>query len=299
MNIYWPTFKNLENEFSRLMYDIHIDDEQLKVYSSKISDLILRAAVEIESIAKEIYFREFSTAKTRIRYDDAIDSLCKTWLLNKKPVQISSVNCFLSQTTLYPFVKSENRTGTEKKTYSWNNAYQNIKHDRAGGMKYGNLKSLFEIMAALYILNLYFANRNYPLRDDSAGRSLSSSFGSDIFSVKVYYGATHDNSGVVGKDETFNESVYFIEYDEETQRRSIEYHVKFQEEQSKIILQDPIVIEYLTKFQNAGLTPPDNWYIDLVGMDGQIKLIRELSSILPYPRGHQYEAKLNTSIFAG
>ena len=44
MNIYWPVFKNIESEFSKLTYDIHIDDDQLTVYSSKITDLILRSA---------------------------------------------------------------------------------------------------------------------------------------------------------------------------------------------------------------------------------------------------------------
>ena len=70
MNFYWPIFKNLENEFSKLMYDIHIDDEQLNVYSSKISDLILRSAIEIESISKELYYSNGGTECGNIRYDD-------------------------------------------------------------------------------------------------------------------------------------------------------------------------------------------------------------------------------------
>ncbi len=54
-NIYWPIYKNLESEVQKLSYSIHINDEQQKVYSSNISDIILRAATEIESISKELY----------------------------------------------------------------------------------------------------------------------------------------------------------------------------------------------------------------------------------------------------
>ena len=57
-NIYWPVYKNLERELLSLTYSIHVDDAQLKVYSSQISDLIIRSAIEIESISKELYLKE-------------------------------------------------------------------------------------------------------------------------------------------------------------------------------------------------------------------------------------------------
>jgi hypothetical protein len=55
MNTYWPVYKNLEAEFNRLATYIHIDDNQLTTYSSKIADLILRTVVEIESLSKKMY----------------------------------------------------------------------------------------------------------------------------------------------------------------------------------------------------------------------------------------------------
>jgi len=90
-NIFWPVYKNLENEFNNLMFNIHIDDDQLNVYSSKISDLILRAATEIESLAKELYKLNGGTKTDRIKYDeDAIKHLNQIWSLEKKVVIISS-----------------------------------------------------------------------------------------------------------------------------------------------------------------------------------------------------------------
>ena len=55
-NLYWPIFKNLENELVKLSNDIHFDDDQLKIYSIKITELLIRTVVEVESISKELYF---------------------------------------------------------------------------------------------------------------------------------------------------------------------------------------------------------------------------------------------------
>jgi len=54
-NVYWPVYSNLEKGVDELAFAIHIDDAQLGVYSSRITDLILRAAAEIESLSKELY----------------------------------------------------------------------------------------------------------------------------------------------------------------------------------------------------------------------------------------------------
>jgi len=55
-NLYWSVFKNLEKEIITLSNQIHFDDKQLKIYSIKISELLIRTVVEIESISKELYF---------------------------------------------------------------------------------------------------------------------------------------------------------------------------------------------------------------------------------------------------
>lgn len=60
-NLYWNVYKSLERELLSLAEIIHIDDSQLDVYSMKIADLLIRTTVEIESISKELYFREGGT----------------------------------------------------------------------------------------------------------------------------------------------------------------------------------------------------------------------------------------------
>lgn len=54
-NMYWPIYKNLEREFLKLADYIHVSDDQLSIYSMHIADLIVRCAIEIEAISKELY----------------------------------------------------------------------------------------------------------------------------------------------------------------------------------------------------------------------------------------------------
>lgn len=54
-NLYWPVYKNLEKEFLKLADYIHISDDQTSIYSMHIADSIVRCAVEIEALSKELY----------------------------------------------------------------------------------------------------------------------------------------------------------------------------------------------------------------------------------------------------
>lgn len=107
-NIYWPVYKNLESGVLKLSYSIHIDDNQLNVYSSFITDLILRASAEIESISKELYKNNGGLKTEKINYDtDALRHLNKLWKLENKVLLISSANCFQSIKELKPFIKTK------------------------------------------------------------------------------------------------------------------------------------------------------------------------------------------------
>ena len=57
-NLYWTVYRNLEQNLLALAENIHFDDRQLGVYSNRIAELIVRCAVEIESIARSMYEKE-------------------------------------------------------------------------------------------------------------------------------------------------------------------------------------------------------------------------------------------------
>jgi len=212
-NIYYPVYKNLESEFLQLAFSIHIDDNQLGVYSSKITDLVIRAVTEIESISKELYKTSGGAEKGKIHFDRvAIKHLNGLWNLDKKVVIISSPNIFLANKILKPFEKNELKTGSKKpeQTFDWNNAYQNLKHDRANSLKYGSIKYLLSAMAALYILNVYFKNDVFNLGKDSAGATFPVNLGSEIFSIKLHYNPNHSLKDFYTKSSDFAECIYLF-----------------------------------------------------------------------------------------
>jgi len=229
-NIFWPVYKNLEREFLELMFAIHIDEKQLSVYSSKISDLILRAASDIESLAKTLYFENGGTKSNNIRYDDAIKCLNKDWKLEKKHVIVATPYCFLpaEQRILIPFDKEEERTGSGRLTFGWNNAYQNLKHDRANSLHLGSIYYLFRIMAALFVLNIYFKDQQFDLEKDSRAVDFPNSLGSNIFSIKLHVSnaISVSSNGKYLKNDSFDESLYFSRATIDSLQSVIDAHVQ-------------------------------------------------------------------------
>ncbi len=228
MNIYWPIYKNLENEVVKLSYDIHIDDNQINVYSSKIIDLILRSAIEIESLSKELYYLNGGTKKN-IKFDeDALKYLSKNWTLNKKIVIISYHNCFQSNRVIIPFLK-ETVKYSKGITYVWNNAYQNLKHERNNNIHHGSVGNLFNILGALYILNVYYREEQFLLKgnkDDNIPLNL----GSDLFSFITHKWSSYRGNEYVKKD-NFDECIYITKY---TDKFRAEFHDLWTKEEKKM-----------------------------------------------------------------
>lgn len=209
MNIYWPIYLNIESEVNKLMYAIHMSDDNKRVYSSIISDLILRCSAEIESLAKELYRTNGGTKIENLKYDyDCLKFFDQRWSLGSKKVFLTSVNCFFSNREIIPFKKTVNRTGTEKLTYLWNNAYQNLKHDRAKSLEHGNVEALFEILAALFILNVYNSNQKFELGKNENSYKLDRTLGSSIFSVMLYHPSQISQDRSYYKSSDFDSYIY-------------------------------------------------------------------------------------------
>ncbi len=218
-NIYWPVYRNLESDIERLMFSIHVDDKQLNVYSSKIADMILRAATEIESISKDLYQQNggSETERKNIKYDsDAIKFLEQKWILSKKKVIISHHNFHGLNKELNPFEKNEKRTdnindienSAGPRTFGWNNSYQNLKHDRSQSLEFGSIGYLFNIMAALFILNIYYKDERFELEKNQ--KTIPSNMESSIFNIKIHQYAGYDGNHKYMKKEDFIECVYII-----------------------------------------------------------------------------------------
>lgn len=171
-NLFFPVYKQLEKELDELSYFITFDKKQLKTYSIKISELLLRTVSEIENISKELCKREkikFYDKNKHIRkvvyFNDYFEKLEHIFLLSKKYVSFDLDNCNenIFDVKLVPFKKDKTYTlnGKTKSIWSWYYAYNKIKHDRVKFFRYANLECLIKALAALFLLNIYYLNKTF------------------------------------------------------------------------------------------------------------------------------------------
>lgn len=207
-NNYWPIYKNLEEETLQLTKYIQFSDDQLRVYSMQIADLIMRVAAEIEALSKELYkdnhgpdiFDE--NGKKRNLF---FDTDCIKYLNNKRGIcnREIMVSC-----SIFYFTTTENRiiqplkraNYNGNKSAVWNRAHQAVKHDRRNNLMKGNIGNLIKSLGALYILNIYYRDDKFeygtPLVPD---KFFDNRLGSDIFSA-TFMDASKASIGIDATD---------------------------------------------------------------------------------------------------
>jgi len=260
MNLYWSVFKNLEKELITLSNQIHFDDKQLAVYSVKISELLIRCSVEIESIAKDLFLANGGQipSDSDLYFDtDCLELLESKWSLSAKQVVVSAQNFYFSHADnqiLTPLNKA-NKRGTSGA--DWKKAYQAVKHNRTFSLSKGNLKHLIRAMAALYLLNVYYKNDNFELDKDNSGSTFDERLDSEIFSIKLHANTSISADGAYTKNVDFDECVYLLKTTDETAEAARESIRKI-EEKSKELTTAHMLKKIEGEIQKATDLTPDN-----------------------------------------
>ena len=239
-NLYWPIYKNIENEFLSIARTIHIDDKQLHVYSSKIGELLLRTVVEIESLSKKLFFEnggEKSADYEQLMFDkDCLRYLDYKWTLNKKKVIVSSHILYLEENTnriLRPFKKA---TSGRLNSDPWFSAFQSIKHDRVNNLEKSNIKNLIRALSGLFLLNVYNLDYKQNLGKDSTPQNIDTSFGSDLFSLLVCSSTTVNLNGSFKREDNFDESTILIHATDESYNQVIKLLKQFNLKMSEYVM---------------------------------------------------------------
>lgn len=198
-DIFWQTYLNLEREAIDVSKFIFITDEviknvngavvtescytQLDTFSPHIADLLVRTCVQIEAIAKELYFDnggEKPRGDNSILFDeDCLRLVDRLWSTHSKSVLIVA--------PFFNLTKDENRIlkplkAAHRRHEYWEKAYQAVKHDRYSCLYRGNVRAFIYALAALYLLNVYYRNEKWSVRYDEIGKR-DYSFGSALFAV--------------------------------------------------------------------------------------------------------------------
>ena len=175
--MFWQLYSDIENEVKELTHSVPFCREHKNVYSTRIAELIVRAGFQIESSLQK-------GNMTKINYNTIIEQYNKKWgfsdkyvLLNEKIIEpVKSNSLYLLPLKCTDYKKSIMDDGTvlyasknkpnsfssdilkdeRIKTYTWANAYNNLKHNFYGSLKaFGTGQNLIIIMAALYIINIF------------------------------------------------------------------------------------------------------------------------------------------------
>lgn len=232
-NLYWNVYRSLERELLDIADTIHIDDKQLSTYSTRIANLLVRTVIEIESISKELYFREGGKWPPKENdkgsdegsnpdrpyplFDiDCLKFLERKWMLRKKVVIISSPRLYVTDKTHVCF-RPLNKASEIGKP-SWKKAYQAVKHNRAESLSGGNIMHFIQALGALFLLNLYYKDQRFDLYKDEEPRDFDEHLGSSIFSVKIHPFSGYINPGYT-EDDAVDECVYLIRITDESKVR--------------------------------------------------------------------------------
>lgn len=190
--LFWSVYKNLEQETINFSKYIQFSSDQKKVYSMSIADIITRCAIEIEAISKKIY-ESLNGNMNPINPDGSIrdlyfDTDClalieQTYCISKKELIISAPTFYFDEVDriITPLHKANKRGTSGSK---WKQAYQALKHDRYNSLKKATIENLINALGALYILNLYFRDKTYQLKDGFD--SFDSRVDSEVFSIFTY-----------------------------------------------------------------------------------------------------------------
>lgn len=301
INQYWPIYKRLEQSFEELTYNIHICDEQLDVYSSTIADMLIRIGTEIEAISKAIYIRHFDpNAKAKdIKFDYcAIKKFVGEWKLDQKVVILSHLNCFCKNKQYRPFVKDEQNASNGKMTFSWNNAYQHLKHDREQSFSKGNLRYLLSGMAALFVLNLYYKDEIFDLGADHSANSFDPSLGSSVFSIQISPATAWDGHGNRHQAPDFSEAIYFVDREAEYARNYQEAAAKFNEAYNNEIINTKEAKEAILNVTKEQLADP-NWLQKSIPSNVYMKCAQKAQQTAPMLIGEgKYQALINRNQFS-
>lgn len=276
VNLYWPVYKNLEKEILELTYHIHFCDTQINLYSVKIAELLVRCAVEIESISKTLYQNEGgdmnpvdSAGKDRyLNYDsDCLKMLDKLWLLSKKKIILSSPSMYFEKEENLVFSPLRN---AHKGETNWQKAYQAVKHNRVENLCRANIMVLVRIMAALYLLNIYYKDEaiielgRYMAKDRFDNR-----LGSDLFSVK-YSKALSFNKD---KDISWklipcskDESIYIIKFTDRSYKELHKAHYSDYDTYQEIAVSQQVV-DYLKNNPDKSFNNINAVLMEIGGID--------------------------------
>lgn len=144
-------------DLKRIFNYVEPSDQNLKTFSHRIYELLLRTSTAFESLSKRILIEDGYTKKPEKMNIKDYFKLNELYGLSRYKILIDSWSSGSREFSPYA-----NWNNTTYKSLSWYIAYNNTKHDRYQNFKEANLENLLDAIGGLFVL-------------------LYTQFGSDVF----------------------------------------------------------------------------------------------------------------------
>ncbi len=139
VNIHWKYYKTLEDDFTRTIRYVNLDEKNYYAFSIEYSKLILSVCGELDTILKLICGFKGSDRKTMKDYKARMFKKYED--LSEQKVSVKNTDI-----ELIPF---------ENDPMEWWGDYNAIKHNRAENFDRANLKTVLNALSALYLLEMH------------------------------------------------------------------------------------------------------------------------------------------------
>ena len=218
--LFWNAYKRLEKEVLSLSEVIHFDDRQRGVYSARIGDLLVRTAIEIESLSKVLYKQEGGIEpEGRHPFFDTecLAFLDQKWKIESKTIFLTSPYFYFEDAKMKTLKPLKKASKYGDKSSKWKQAYQAVKHDRVNNLQQGNVENLLNALGALFILNIYYRDAVVDNVKDGKASNVDWGLGSEVFTVKI----SHETQGIrldkiYAPKADYDESIYLVKYTDKT-----------------------------------------------------------------------------------
>ena len=153
---FWPIQERLEAEVCELSFALAYSDDHLRVYSSRLADLLLRACAECENVGKALCLDKglvaSGTTVERFNFPTVGNAICSRIAIQTKVVSITWPYQSFTATDIVPF---NTWRPAESTNPTWFDAYNGVKHDRIGNAKSASVENVIHALAGLFVLNLW------------------------------------------------------------------------------------------------------------------------------------------------
>jgi hypothetical protein len=159
---FWPILERLETEFCDLSFSVAICDDQLRVHSSRLADLLVRSCVECENAGKSLC-AENALVPNGDNFPGILDAISLAIAIETKELIVIWPFQSLTNTVVRPFGASQRRTNENP---PWFKAYNAVKHDRMSNATEATLENVLHALGGLFILNLRLREKDITSDSD-------------------------------------------------------------------------------------------------------------------------------------